>query len=114
MAKDLDGAREVVAQHFFEVLAPSRSVRRQAAQCQTDRRQIEPRVKPAAATEADLIRVEFVKVVEDPADSETFLVVERVLKNARGNRAAVEHQMLADHSAAIGEAIWKLLVGGQQ
>src|SRR5580658_4313962 len=52
--------------------------------------------------------------MENAADRKTFVVVERMLENADRKRAAVEHQMFADHAAAIGETVGKLFVGGEQ
>src|SRR5580704_12320021 len=114
VAKDLAGAREVVAQDFLERLAPAGRAGREAAQGETYRRHVETRVQAAAAVEANFVGVQLVKIVEDAADGEAFVIVERLFKYSRGNAAAVEHQILADIAAAIGEAIGKLLVGGEQ
>src|SRR5271167_1310146 len=64
--------------------------------------------------EADFIGVEFVKIVEDAADGKALVIVQRMLEDADGKRAAVEHQMLADFAAAVGEAVGKLFVGGEE
>src|SRR5580704_5483212 len=114
VAKDLAGAREVVAQDFLERLAPAGRAGREAAQGETYRRHVETRVEAAAAMEANFIGVQLVKIVEDAADGEAFVIVERLFKYGRRDAAAVEHQIFADIAAAVGEAIGKLLVGREQ
>src|SRR5271154_3144432 len=114
VAKDFDRAGEVIAEDFFETFPPARSARRKSAKGKADRRHVEARVEAAAAVEANFIGIEFVKIVEDTADGKTFVVVEGMLENTDGKRAAVKHQVLADDSAAVGEAVRKLLVGGEQ
>src|SRR5206468_4279947 len=61
-----------------------------------------------------LLRIQFVKIMEDAADSETLVVVQGVLENGSGDPAAVEHKVFANDAAGIGEAIGELFVGGKQ
>src|SRR5271170_5749625 len=75
VTKNLDAAREIVAQNIFETFAPARGARRETAEGEGDRRHIEARVESAAAVEPDFIGVEFVKIVEDAADGEALVVV---------------------------------------
>src|ERR1700730_2197180 len=114
MAKNLHGAREIVAQNILEALAPSRRAWRKAAQGEADGRHIETGVETAAAVETDFVGIEFVKIVENAADCETFVVVERMFEYAHGHGAAVEHEMLADFAAAVSEAVGKLCIGGEE
>src|SRR4029077_9873280 len=110
VAKDLAGACEVVTQDFLERLAPAGRTGREAAQGEAYRRHIEACVEAPAAVEANFIGVQLVKIVEEAADGQTFVVGERLFKYGSGNAAAVEHQIFADVATAIGEAIGKLLV----
>src|SRR6267143_1664627 len=73
----------------------------------------EARVETAAPVETDLIVIKLIKIVEDAADGVAFVVVERMLKLGKYGAAAIEHQILANEAAGVGEAIRELLVGGQ-
>ncbi len=52
--------------------------------------------------------------MEDAADREAFVIVEGMLENGGGDTAAVEHQVFANDAAGVGEAVGKLLVGGEE
>jgi len=52
--------------------------------------------------------------VEDAADGVTSVIIQRFVENAHRDSAGVEHEILADVAAGIGEAIRKLFVGGKQ
>src|SRR6202021_1151939 len=82
VAKDFHRAGEVVAEDFFETFAPARGARRKTAQGEADRRLIEARVETTAPMEADFVWIELVKIVEDSADGETFVVDQRMFENA--------------------------------
>src|SRR5580692_388056 len=111
---DLHRAREVVRYCILETLAPARSTWGQNTSGKTNRRQIESRIDPAAAVEADLLRVELVKIMNDAADRKSLVVVQRLFKYADRNGTRIEHQVFANRSARIREAIRKLLVGRKQ
>src|ERR1700735_989646 len=111
---DLHRAREVVRYCILETLAPARRTWGQNTSGKTNRRQIKSRIDPAAAVEAELLRVEFVKIMNDAADRKSLVVVERLFKHSDRNGTRIEHQMLADESAGIGESIRKLFVGRKQ
>src|SRR6266403_3530249 len=108
--EDLDGAREVMGDGVLEFFAPARRIRRQAATSgEIDRGHIKARVETPAAVEADSLRIEFVEIVEDAADSESFVVVQLFIENTERNSTGVEHEILADEAAGVGEAIRELL-----
>src|ERR1700674_1411011 len=91
MAENLHGAIEIVSEGCFEVLAPAGRIRAEAAKCKADGSEIEARVETATAVEADLIVIEFIKIVEDAADGEALVIVERMLKLGKDWAAAIEH-----------------------
>src|SRR5579863_10282619 len=94
--ENFEGAREIVAQRGFEFLAPARSSWWKPAHREIDGRRIESRIQSAASAESDFLRIEFVKVVENAADGKTFVIVDGVLEEPHRDRAAVEHQILAN------------------
>src|SRR5216684_4129127 len=51
MAENLHGAVEIFSESGFEVLAPARSIGREAAKRKTDGCEIEARIKPPTAVE---------------------------------------------------------------
>src|SRR5262249_43915663 len=112
---DLDRAREIVGEGVLELLAPTRTIGRQAAaRSKVDGRHIEASIETTAAIEADLLRVEFIEIVKDAADGEAFVVVELLVENAERDAAGVQHQVFANQTAGVGEAIGKLLGGRKQ
>src|ERR1700676_197405 len=112
MAENFHGAREIVAQSILEALAPTRRFRRESAHGKANRGEIEARVEAAAAVETDLLSIQLVKVMEDTADREPFVVVERMFEDSHRHGAAVEHEVFADQTAGIRETVGELLVGG--
>src|SRR5882724_596300 len=108
VGEDFNGAREVVCDSVLEFFSPARSVGREtAASGEINRRHVKACVETSAAVEADLLRIEFVEIMEDAADGETFVVVELLIKEAERNSAGVEHEILADVAAGVGEAVGK-------
>src|SRR6267378_3194874 len=91
MAENLHGAIEIVSKSGFEVLAPVRRIRRESAESKADGSEIEARVETATAVETDLVVIELIKIVEDAADREAFVVIERMLKLGKYGAAAIEH-----------------------
>jgi len=72
------------AMAVLEFFAPARRIRRQAATSgEIDRGHIKARVETPAAVEADSLRIEFVEIVEDAADSESFVVVQLFIRKHR-------------------------------
>src|SRR5262245_52019104 len=108
MTKNLKGAGKVAGQQRFEVLAPARAAGWQAAKSKADGSNVEARVHSAAAVEADFLRLQLVKIVQDAADRESFVVIHGLVKYAHGDRAGVKHQVLADISAGIRQTVGKL------
>src|SRR5258708_33751955 len=80
MTENLHGAIEIVSESGFEVLAPPRRIRRESAESKAYGSEIEAPIKPAAAAEADLLRIEFVEIVQHAADVVALVIVERTLK----------------------------------
>ena len=72
------------------------------------------RVQAAAAVESDLLRIQFVEIMKDPTDSKALVVIDRLIENADGNSAAVEHQILADLATRVGKAVGKLAGGRKE
>src|SRR5580704_11067909 len=68
VTEDLHGAREIVAQGIFEALAPARRSGWQTTRRKTNGGQVKTRIEAAAPVETYLLRIQFVKVVEDTAD----------------------------------------------
>ena len=63
---------------------PQRGVSgRETAESETDRSHVEARVESAAAVETNFIGIEFVEIVEDAADGEAFVIVERLLEDGQ-------------------------------
>src|SRR5712692_11663714 len=91
MAENLHGAIEILRESGFEVLAPARRIGREADKRKTDGRKIEARVQTAATVESDLIVIQFIKIMEDAADGEAFVVIERMLKLGKDRAAAIQH-----------------------
>src|SRR5439155_23979097 len=105
---------EILRQRRLEVFSPARCSGRKPTESKTDWREIEPRIQPASAVEADFLRIEFIEIVQHAAYRIAFVVVERVLELAGHNAAAVEHQIFADDPARICESVAKLFIGGKQ
>src|SRR2546427_5270374 len=114
MAENFHGAVEILSERGFEVLAPARGVRREAAERKTDGREIEACVQTATPVESDLIVIQFIKIMEDAAHGETFVVVERMLKLGKHGAAAVQHEILPDVAAGVSEALRKLFISRDQ
>src|SRR5207245_2203746 len=93
MAENLHGTVEVLSESGFEVPAPARRIGREAAKGKADGCEIEARVETATPVESDLIVIEFIKIMEDAADREPFVVVERMLELAKDRPAAIQHQI---------------------
>src|SRR4029077_5724387 len=98
----LHGAIEIVGQSILEAFAPGGRAWRQTADGKANRRNVEARVNAAAAVEADLLRIQFVKIVEQTADRKPLVIVEGLLENGVGDAAAVEHEIFANDAAGIG------------
>src|SRR5690349_4827518 len=116
MSDDFHRARVVVRQCSLEFFSPSRSFRWQAAQVVTaggeiDGSHVEARVHTAATAKSSLLGVEFVEVVKDAAYGDTLVVIQRMFKNSHSRRAGIQHQVLANEAAGIGEAIGELFAG---
>src|SRR5258708_19499675 len=79
---------------------------------------METRIKSACellpAVKADFLRVQFIKIVQDAADGVAFVVVGLLFKNTDRDGVAVEHQILADVTAGVGETVRKLIGSGKQ
>src|SRR5215472_1817809 len=73
MAENLQCAREIVVQCFFEFFAPPGRIRWQSTRCESRRREIKPRVQSAPAIKSQLLVVEFVKIMKDSANAEAFV-----------------------------------------
>jgi len=80
---------------------------------EADGREIETRVQSAAAIETEF-RIELVKIMHDAADRRTLVIVELLIKNAKGDGAAVGHEIFADVAAGVREARGKLIGSGEQ
>src|SRR6267378_3026218 len=91
MAENLHGAIEIVSKSGFEVLAPARRIRGESAESKADGSEIEARVKTSTAVETDLVVIKLIKIVEDAADGEPLVVVERMLKLGKYGATAIEH-----------------------
>src|SRR6266851_9652813 len=114
MAENLHGAIEIVSESGFEVLAPARRIGRESAKIKAYGSEIEAPIKPAAAAEADLLRIEFVEIVQHAADVVALVIVERMLKLGKYGATAIEHQVFSDDAAGVREAVGKLFVGREQ
>ena len=108
VAKNFKAAGKIVGECCLELLTPARSSSREGAERKSDGRHIESGIESAAAVEADFLCVEFVEIVKDAADGETFVVVELLIEKPERNAAGVEHEILADVAARVGEAVGKL------
>src|SRR3989440_5367565 len=109
VAEKFHGAREIVGQSILESLAPARRAGRQATHSKPDGSLVEAGVQSAASVNSNFLMVQFVKIVDQPADRETLVVVERMLEYAGGHASAIEHQVFADNAAGIGESVGELL-----
>ena len=115
MGKHFHRASKILRQRFLKCTSPLRRVRRQAVQRESDWSGVKSRVQAAATAKSDFLRIQLVKIVENAAYREAFVIVQRMFEYAQGNRAAVQHQILAYHTAGIiREAIRKLRVGGHE
>src|ERR1700716_2206093 len=114
MRKDFHGARKVLAEGFLEVVAPPRSARRQAVQREPNGGDVKSSIEAATTAKSNLFRIQLIKVVQDAAHCESFVVVQRMLKSAQRNSAAIEHQVLADQTIRIGQPIRELSIRGHQ
>src|SRR6266851_978179 len=61
--------------------------------------EIETGVEPAASIESGLLRVKFVKVVEDAAIGIPLVIVQRMFKQRQHVSVTIEHQVFADQTA---------------
>ncbi len=80
-----------MAQRGFELFAPARHLRREATQSKKNRCGFKAGIESAATIEADLLRIEFVEIMEDAANDEALVIVERVFENPHGVGTAIEH-----------------------
>src|SRR5882757_1036084 len=114
VGEDFNRAREVVRNGVLEFLAPARSVGREtAAGSEVNRRHVKACVEAAAAVKTDFLRIELVEIMEYATHGETFVVVELLIKEAERNSAGVEHEILADVAAGVGEAVGELFGSGK-
>src|SRR5207244_7136938 len=80
MAENFHGAVEILRQRRLEVFSPARCSGRKPTESKTDWREIEPRIQPASAVEADFLRIEFIEIVQHAGYRIAFVVVEMVLE----------------------------------
>src|SRR5713226_6242043 len=99
---------KIVAQGILKAPAPARRIRRKSAgrpahwvstHRKSDGREIETGVEPAASIESGLLRVKFVKVVEDAAIGIPLVIVQRMFKQRQHVSVTIEHQVFADQTA---------------
>src|SRR5215470_3108429 len=81
--EDLNCAREIVSDCAFEFLAPARSIGRKTLTIgEIDWGHVKTSVYAAAPTETNFLWIKFVKVVDDAADGETFVIIELFFEHA--------------------------------
>src|SRR5215472_14403648 len=114
MAENLQCAREVVVQRFFEFFAPPGRIRWQSTRCESRRREIKPRVQSAPAIKSQLLVVEFVKIMKDSANAEAFVVIEGLFEYPECQGAAVRHQIFSYQPAGIRQSVRTLRRTRQQ
>src|SRR5438034_868938 len=114
MAEDFHGAVEIVREGGLEVLAPAWHPGGQTSESKTDGREIEASIKPAPSIEADFLWIELIEIVQDAADGEALVIVERILELTGDHATTVEHQVFSDDAAGVRETVGKLFVGREQ
>ena len=107
MGEQEHGAGVVVLQRFLISSTPGGDVGRKSTHGECERLQVEARVDATASVEA-VLRIDFVEVLHDPGVDNAAIVVERMFEESTHEGVGVEHQVLADFAAGVGEAIGKL------
>src|SRR6266566_3625719 len=105
---DAHSARKIFTQKGLIGAAPCRSITREAAEAEADRRDCKARVKTPAAT-VTVLSAGLIKVVEDTRNRCALVIIERMFVDSEDFEETVRHQVLADQARGIGEAIGEKL-----
>src|SRR6202022_1928953 len=69
------------------------------------------RIDPASAVETAL-RIGIVEIVKNTRDLNALVIIDLVLEDGVHAGALIEHEMLADHTTRIGQALREEIAGG--